>query len=137
MRQIGCDTLQGYLFAKPLEGSRAEAWLMKQAAATSQRRSSLARAIVSPCDKRSVNFSYITHFIQYFLRFDVAFISLVEGDHVFVRSAVGVEETIIPLKQSLVQFVMKNNRTTTFDNFTALSGMKVNLSPLLSQGLNF
>ncbi len=137
LRQIGCDTLQGYLFAKPLEGSRAEAWLMKQAAATSQRRSSLARAIVGPCEKRSVNFSYITHFIQYFLRFDVAFISLVEGDHVFVRSAVGVEETIIPLNQSLVQYVMKNNRTTTFDNFTALSGMKVNLSPLLSHGLNF
>lgn len=137
LQGIGCDTLQGFFFSLPLTSDEMESWLLEKMCDFNMRRMSLARAIIGRSNTSVVNFSYISHFIQYFLRFDVALVSIVEREKVFVTSPAGIEESIIDLDESLCQFVMRNNRVTIFDNIDSLPGLKERLAPAIRAKVNF
>ncbi|PYE35173.1 EAL domain-containing protein (putative c-di-GMP-specific phosphodiesterase class I) [Idiomarina fontislapidosi] len=115
LKALGCELLQDFYYAKPMQPAQAEDWFSKKLGSESARRSDIFSEIT---ENQTIQFNYITAFIHQFMGFEIALVSLLEQNSVYIKAPVGLDHQCVAVENSLCLHVMNNNAVTVFEDLT-------------------
>src|SRR5690606_34747222 len=89
LRRVGCDQVQGFLLARPMEGSAVLDWLRKRQAQHRQRQLRSPQALIgTPPDAR---FDAVVALARRLFGVPMAAFGLVDGERVWFKARQGIE----------------------------------------------